>query len=199
MPSTQNKNQVNRELQRLGFGTLKDPTLPDQFAAVIRDHSHFRGILMHIPQGLERKNWYDALSAKVRFKAKPLADYEMESRMLAEANQLPTYDPKTLEVKEYTAPKIESEEYKQQKGVIANRRQEPDKLAKVAEEAIDRDLREGQATQELSLVCRACTFEQKFRVKKRGTAYKIARQYGWSIEAKGTTALCRSCKPPAIQ
>ncbi len=250
MPAIQNQKQVNAELQRLGFGTLKDPTLPDQFAAVIRDHAHFRGILMHIPQGMERANWYQALSTKVRFKAKPLADYEMESRILAEQNQLPTYDPKTLEVKEFkpqefrtrrddvicelcdqgeavtgdgkwhnygtpaqvvcaTCPFVSDGypvapsrpvDYDGNPNLVATEQAEQSsKLAKVANEAIDRDLREAQATQQLSLVCRVCTYEQKFRVKKRIAAYKIARQYGWTIESKGTTALCRACSAKVIQ
>lgn len=182
MPTVQDVKQVNRELQRLGFGTLKDPTLADQFAACIRDHAHFRGILMHIPQGLDRANWYQALSLKLRFKAKPLADYELESRQLAEKNQLPEYNPTTLEVKEWKPQEIETQEHK---------------LARLAEKSIAQDLREQGATQQLRLTCRQCTFEQVFRVKRRSSAYKLARQDGWQVDKH--TALCRSCKPkPAL-
>lgn len=207
MPTAQNSVLVNHKLQKLGFGTLKDPTLFDQMAAVIRDHTHFRRLLMAVEQG-QRHVAYQALAAKLRFKAKPLEDYEIESRTLAEQNQLPHYDPKSLAVTEWKPQEIETQAYKARKcacGMTFNPtagelecgdcRIARDKLAKIAAEAIDRDLREAEATQQLTLCCRVCTYEQKFRVKKRSAAYKIARSYGWMIEHKGTTALCRACKP----
>lgn len=171
---------VNKELQRLGFGDLKDPTLPAQFAVCVRDHDHFRGILMHMPQP-ERSQWYQAMIPHVRFKAKPLADYEMESRGLADQNQLPHYDPKTLAVTDWKPQEIQTQEFR---------------LAKVAEQAIDRDLREAHATQSCKLVCFRCTYEQSFRVKKRSIMPKVARDHGWTFPARDK-ALCRACSKTA--
>ena len=181
--ASRNSVLVNKELQRLGFGTLKDPNLFDQMAMVIRDHQHFRRLLMSVEQG-QRHIAYEALASKLRFKAKPLEDYEIESRQLAEQNRLPHYDPKTLVVTEVKPTEIQSPEYR-----------EACKLAEVAEKAIDRDLREEQATQMCDLVCARCTYGQQFRLKKRSALRKVAGQYGWTFSADGTRALCRACSP----
>jgi len=177
MPTaSKNSVLVNRELQRMGFGTLKDPNLFDQMAMVIRDHQHFRRLLMAVEQG-QRHVAYEALAAKLRFKAKPLEDYELESRQLAEQNQLPHYDPKTLAVTEWKPQEIKTTAY----------------LQSVAEKAIDRELRESEATQECTLVCAKCTYEQKFRVKKRSIMPHVARQDGWTFSEDGKKAFCRAC------
>jgi hypothetical protein len=200
LQTSSQRNKVNRELQRLGFGNLKDPRLHLQFAAVIRDHAHFRGILMHIPEGLDRKQWYEALAPNVRFKAKPLADYEMESKQLAESNQLPSYDPVTLKVEEFKVPQFDSEFRRIEefdKARADNRGKNEllpqDKLASVAEEAIHRDLREGQAKMQNTLICHKCTKQQVFRMKYRSSLFKLAAEAGWLIE--NLKAFCPDCKP----
>src|SRR5271166_5161743 len=109
MPTAQNSVLVNKQLQKLGFGTLKDPNLFDQMAMVIRDHTHFRRLLMSVEEG-QRHIAYEALASKLRFKAKPLEDYVIESRTLAEQNQLPHYDPKTLAVTAWKPQEITTEE-----------------------------------------------------------------------------------------
>src|ERR1035438_2162117 len=173
-----NNVKVNRELQRLGLGHLKDPNLIANMAFLVRDHDHFRGILMHMPNP-DRKEAYDCLAPKLRFKAKSLEDYEIESRRLAEEKQLPHYDPKTLEAKEWKPQEIETAEHK---------------LAEVAEEAINRDLREGQATIQNTLVCHKCTKMQQFRMKHRSSLFKIVAEAGWFID--NLKAFCPDCKPP---
>ena len=136
---------------------------------------------MHMPMP-DRKEAYDCLAPKLRFKAKSLEDYEIESRRIAEEKQLPHYDPATLGATEWKPQEIETQEHR---------------LAKIAENSIAQDLREQGATQQLRLTCRVCTYEQVFRVKRRSSAYKLARQDGWQVDKH--TALCRSCKPkPAI-
>ena len=187
-PIPKDQRQVNRELQRLGLGHLKDPNLIANMAFLVRDHAHFRGILMHMPMP-DRKEAYECLAPKLRFKAKSLEDYEIESRNLAEQNQLPQYDPKTLEAKEWKPQEFKTSRFDDES---------KPSLAAVAERAISTDLREATANQQLTLVCRACTFEQSWRVKRRSSAYKLARQDGWLVDKH--TALCRNCKPkPSIQ
>src|ERR1035438_6443707 len=112
MPTAQNSVLINKQLQKLGFGTLKDPSLFDQMAMVIRDHQHFRRLLMSVEEG-QRHVAYEALASKLRFKAKPLEDYVIESRTLAEQNQLPHYDPKTLAVTEWKPQEIVTQEHKE--------------------------------------------------------------------------------------
>src|ERR1035441_1676797 len=112
MPTASNNSVlVNKQLQKLGFGTLKDPSLFDQMAMVIRDHTHFRRLLMAVDEE-QRHIAYEALASKLRFKAKPLEDYITESKILAEQNQLPHYDPKTLAVTEFKPQSFETEEFK---------------------------------------------------------------------------------------
>ena len=143
--ATNNSVLVNKQLQKLGFGTLKDPSLFDQMAMVIRDHTHFRRLLMAVDEG-QRHIAYEALALKLRFKAKPLEDYITESKILAEQNQLPHYDPKTLAVKEFKPQSFETDEYKHKTAVLVSGtvqdRSPESRLSKAAEEAIDRDLRE---------------------------------------------------------
>lgn len=230
MPVLQGKTQVNRELQRLGLGHLKDPNLIENMAFLVRDHAHFRGILMHMPMP-ERKEAYDALAPKLRFKALSLEDYEIAARTLAEQKQLPHYDPKTLEAKEWKPQEFHTRRadvscdmceaghavtgdgkwhhygtpeqttcaqswlYPDGYPVAPSHPRimdSADKNVKVAERAIAQDLREAGATQQLTLVCRQCTFEQSWRVKRRTSAYKLARQDGWQVDKH--TALCRLCK-----
>lgn len=186
-PIPKDQRQVNRELQRLGLGHLKDPNLIANMAFLVRDHDHFRGILMHMPMP-DRKEAYECLAPKLRFKAKSLEDYEIESRTLAEIKQLPQYDPKTLEAKEW-----KPQEFHTQIALEVT----PNALTAIAERAISTDLREATANQQLTLVCRQCTFEQSWRVKRRSSAYKLARQDGWEVDKH--TALCRLCKPKSIQ
>ena len=195
--ATNNSVLVNKQLQKLGFGTLKDPSLFDQMAMVIRDHTHFRRLLMAVEEG-QRHIAYEALALKLRFKAKPLEDYITESKILAEQNQLPNYDPKTLVATEFKPQSFETDEYKRKVAVLPSGtvqdRSEGSRLSKAAEEAIDRDLREASATQECTLVCATCTYEQKFRVRKRSSMPKVARQYGWTFPTI-EKALCRACSP----
>src|ERR1700675_4058682 len=112
MPTAQNSVLINKQLQKLGIGAMKGPNLFSQMAMVIRDHTHFRRLLMAVEPS-QRHVAYEALASKLRFKAKPLEDYEIESRTLAEQNQLPHYDPKTLAVTEFKPQSIETQEYKE--------------------------------------------------------------------------------------
>jgi hypothetical protein len=111
MPAVQQVAKVNRELQRLGLGKLSDPKLFDQMAFLVRDHDHFRGLLMHEEPSV-RAQMYQCLGPRLRFKAKPLEDYEAESKRIAEEKQLPQYVPETLECREIRPYHMKSEEFK---------------------------------------------------------------------------------------
>jgi hypothetical protein len=189
MPAVQNIRQVNRELQRLGLGHLKDPNLMAQMAFLVRDHAHFRGMLMHMPPA-DRHEAYKCLAPRLRFKALPLEDYEIQSKQEAEKRQLPEYDPKTLEAREWGSRNVETPEYKAEPRSV---------LTETAEKAIARDLREAGAKYQLELVCSICTFEQKIRVKRKSSAYKIAKQDGWTFTEQGKKALCFACSKKRLQ
>jgi hypothetical protein len=211
VPTVQNVRQVNRELQRLGLGKLSDPKLFDQMAFLVRDHGHFRGMLMH-ETPFDRSEMYKCLAPRLRFKALPLDVYEAQSKRLAEEKQLPQYNPSTLEVKEIAPYHLKSEGFKAQEQqrreaeafVSSMREPEPETsvnlhvpqqrsvLDETAEKAIAKDLREAGSKFQLTLVCCECTFEQKIRVKRKPAAYKLAKTDGWTFPTKDT-ARCFAC------
>jgi hypothetical protein len=211
MPAVQNKAQINRELQRIGLGKLSDPKLFDQMAFLVRDHDHFRGMLMH-EEPSNRKQMYDCLASRLRFKAKPLYDYEAESKRIAEEKQLPQYNPKNLELREIRPYHLKSAEFqeaeksrREAEAFVTSMRepstmpqQEPSRprsvLDEAAEKSIARELRESSGTNyQLTLVCAVCTYSPTpIRVKRKPAAYKIAKADGWTFPEPGK-ALCFSC------
>jgi hypothetical protein len=237
VPAVQQVAKINRELQRLGMGKLSDPKLFDQMAFLVRDHDHFRGMLMHETQEV-RNQMYQCLAPRLRFKALPLDVYEAQSKRIAEEKQLPQYNPSNLECREIRPYHVKSEEFRaQEQGrreaeAFVSSMQEPSaatgvcsgcgkeyaraylnngKLApndgrchlcgpaprsvldEVAEKSIARDLREAGSNYQLTLVCSRCTFEQKIRVKRKPSAYKLAKQDGWTFPEQGKKALCFAC------
>ncbi len=172
MPSLtfKERKKINHELKTLGFGGLEDRNLFSQIASLYRTDDSFRGLLMSTAPD-QRRIAYEALKPHLSFKAKPLEDYETETKLKAEREQWDVYDgthfPKPFD--------------------------STSKLSKFAEQAIARDWREKGAKGIFSLVCRACTFEQSWKVKRRTSAIKLARADGWMINGKET--LCRACKP----
>jgi hypothetical protein len=215
MSAVQPVAKINRELQRIGLGKLSDPKLFDQMAFLVRDHDHFRGMLMH-ENPSDRAQMYQCLAPRLRFKAKPLADYEAESKRIAEEKQLPQYVPETLECREIRPYHMKSEEFAKEERsrreaeafVSADRQPatnipttalgQRSVLSEAAEKSIAKDLRESSGTNyQLTLVCRSCTFEQKIRVKRKPAAYKLAKQDGWTF--MGERAYCFACSKKRVQ
>lgn len=195
-PAARERNKVDRELKRLGFGGLDDPTLFDQIAYVLSckgpelGHRKFRSMLLSV-EPAQRQIAYQSIAPKLSFKARPLEDYEREGAEVADQLKLPTYDPKTLMIEEWRPQVIETVEYRQKRSAL--------ELA--AEQAIVRDLRETGAQLQLTLTCEVCTHEGQWRVKRKDKGLKIARNDGWLIKdyspvedglAKQT--LCPACK-----
>jgi hypothetical protein len=164
--------KMNDFLAKKGLGGLDDPNLFHQMAFLIRDHEHFRGILMLVPPQ-DRYTAYTALAPKLTFKAKPLDDYEAEAKYEAERKQLPVIDSRTGELREFKAPDINE---------LAT------KAIKDAEKA-------ETAKGNLRLTCSKCTAYGTFPAKNRVQAYFDAKVLGWMVE--GETAICPKC--PAIR
>lgn len=80
-PSTE-RQKVDRALKTRGLGGLSDPKLVSQLAFLVRNHEHFRKILI-VLHPKERYQCYEALRPHLRFQAKPLADYISEAADLA--------------------------------------------------------------------------------------------------------------------
>ena len=167
MPSVSlgERQKVNDTLKRCGFGGLEDPTILDQLAFVIHGHDHFRGILMSVTEQ-ERHIAYQALAPRVRFKAKPLEEYERETKLKAEREQWDIYDgtpfPKPF--------KPASD------------------LASMAEKAIQ----DSEAKGTLTLVCKRCTREQVYPAKNKEDGWHDAQLDGWR-QTKFEETICPSC------
>jgi hypothetical protein len=79
--------KLNHELKKRGFGGLDDPTIVQQLAVVVRDHVHFRQILMAVvPE--ERTNCYETMRPHLRFEAWPLDRYVAKAAELAANKEL---------------------------------------------------------------------------------------------------------------
>jgi hypothetical protein len=68
-PSKLEKRRMNEHLQSHGLGSLDDPTILLQLAVMVRDHDHFRAVLMKVTAD-KRALCYQALAPKLKFKAK---------------------------------------------------------------------------------------------------------------------------------
>jgi cytochrome c5 len=79
---TSDQKKVDRALKTRGLGGLDDPNILKQLAFLVRDHAHFRKMLI-VLEPRKRYECYTALSPYLRFKAKPLDDYIIEAKELA--------------------------------------------------------------------------------------------------------------------
>ena len=161
--SLDERQRINHELKKLGFGGLKDPSLMQQIATLYTSHESFRGLLMST-QPKERRTAYEALRPHLSFVAKPLDVYEREIHEKAEREQWDVihegnpHFPQPFKVQE-----IETDEYK---------------LARAAEEAIEQTAHE-KAGGCLEVCCTKCTIVARFPAAKRRQATKAAHDAGW--------------------
>lgn len=67
-------SEIENFLLAHGFADLNDPALIHQLAFHVKDHEHFREIIL--ATGIEeRHNCYEAMAPYLRFKAKPYYEY----------------------------------------------------------------------------------------------------------------------------
>jgi hypothetical protein len=162
------RQKVNHELKRVGFGGLEDPNLFAQIATLYDTHDKFRGLLMSTHPD-QRRIAYEALRPHLPFTPKPLDVYEREVKERAEREQWDVYDG-TAYPKPFQVQSIESDEYK---------------LARLANEAIAQNAHE-KARGSLEMVCTRCTFAQVFRSTLRRDAEKESHAAGWRSDGKKT-------------
>lgn len=161
--------KVNHELRRLGFGGLDDPNLITSIAFFIKDHEQFKKQLFSVvPE--KRRMAYAQLRPHLRFTAKPLDVYEAEMKLMAEQQQLPTWDGGVYP-KEFKVPEISLEQH--------------------AQEAIKQNLHEKERG--LTLECAKCTAVAVFKASLRKNAEKDSHQAGWRSD--GTKNWCPKCVP----
>lgn len=83
---------INRLLGQSGLAQLGDPGLIPQLACLVRDHAHFRSLLITC-EPEERRAMYEAMAPNLSFQARSLDAYLTEAREDAAARQLPTVAP----------------------------------------------------------------------------------------------------------
>jgi len=161
--SLDQRQRINHELKKVGFGGIDDPNLFSQIATLYRTHDSFRGLLMSTRPD-QRRIAYEAIAPKLSFIAKPLDVYEHEIHEKAEREQWDVIHkdnphwPQPFKVGE-----VESDEYK---------------LEKAAQEAIEAQ-KHAEAKGVMEFVCTHCTVLGAFPAVTRKQARKDAQAAGW--------------------
>jgi len=169
--SIRERQKINHQLKKMGFGGIDDANLCAQIATLYTTHNSFRGLLMSTAKD-QRRIAYEALRPHLCFLAKPLDVYEREIHEKAEREQWDVihqdnpHFPQPFKVGE-----IESDEYK---------------LAKLAEDAIAAR-KHAEAKGMVELICTHCTIAGQFPADTRKLALKAAQDAGWRwAERNGT-------------
>lgn len=166
----QDRIRLNHVLGRIGLGQLNDPGLVGQLAFFVRDHEHFRQLLVKcVPE--ERRHMYEAMRPHLRFAAHSLDQYISDAARIAEQRQYPV--------------------------VGEDGRLHPFRPAEITTEAavIQNAIAESLAKEHLHLVCRKCTREEVFHGARKSDAIANARAAGWTYdEIKGDgREICPKC------
>lgn len=166
MRAASETEQISRLLGSVGLGQIGDPGVIAQMGYLVEDHEHFRQMILKCEPS-ERYTMYEALAPNLRFTAKPLDEYMIESRRLAEVKQLPVQQPDGT-LKPYTPPEV-----------------------RTIQSCVDEVL----AKHHLMVTCRKCTKEATFPGKTRAEAVWRARDAGWTYdEVKGDgREICPDC------
>jgi hypothetical protein len=171
--TTQERQKINHKLKKMGFGGLDDRNLFAQIATLYKTHDSFRGLLMSTKPD-QRRTAYESIRPHLCFVAKPLEEYERETKDRAEREQWDVYDG-TNYPKPFKVGEVESEEYR---------------LQKTAERVITKSERENQAKGYLTFTCKRCTKAESFPGLTRVDAAIKARDVGWLFVPK---TLCGDC------
>jgi hypothetical protein len=163
------RQRINHELKKSGFGGLDDPNIFAQIATLYQTHEAFRGLLMSTAPD-QRRIAYESLCPHLMFTPKPLDVYEREIKEKAEREQWDVWNG-TAYPQKFRVGEIESEEYR---------------LARLAQESIEQAEHE-KAKGVLSLICKKCTVRGDFPAPNRRQATKAAHDFGWRWEEKNGT------------
>lgn len=156
------KESIQRELKRMGFSRLEDKDLIVQMAICVRDHEHFRAILLKVEPD-KRTTAYEAFRAHLRFTPKQLEVYLSEAAQKAEAEKLPVWNEKDQTITDYDNYHGTGRPY----------------IEVLAERAINRRYLEDGAKGSLTLTCAKCTKQVIYPALDRIGAYAMATHDGW--------------------
>ena len=178
------RQKINKGLNQIGLAGLDDPRgLLNQVAFLIQNHQQFRSLLLSV-EPAKRTECYESLKPRLKFEAKPLADYIIDAQQEAEAKKLPVWDQAAQKL-------IAFDDF----------HHKPKSLHELAQEAIAKAEKEQKAKGRLELVCRRCTFTEDFPSTSPQQSYRDAREKGWAFErVKGKDkALCPNCSKEILQ
>ena len=100
------RRRINQTLGKHGLAQLDNPGLVGQLAYFVRDHEHFRSLLIACEPD-KRTDMFNAMAPNLRFKARSLEQYLIEAKADAEARRLPVQaEDGTL--KEFQVPEVNS-------------------------------------------------------------------------------------------
>jgi hypothetical protein len=172
VPSATERKQINQFLGRAGLAQLNEPhALLQQMGTLVQDHDHFRRMLAKC-EPEQRYQMYEALAPRLRFPAKTLSEYMIESAQIAEQRQYPTLG-EDGQLHPFEVSEIDS--------------RDAETIRKAAEEALSKE--------KLWLVCRKCTKEHVFSGVTKSDAVCRARGAGWAYdEIRGVGGeICPDC------
>jgi len=178
------KEPISRKLRELGFSSLKDKALIEQMGVCVRDHAHFRSLMLCVTPD-KRTIAYEALRSRLTFVPRSLDEYLAEGAMLAEQAKLPVWDEKNQTVTDYA----DYHGGKTQLEVLAMR-------------AIKRAAQEEKCDKNLMLTCAKCTVQAMFPALDKLAAYSYARKSGWWFEKNEDgkeIAVCPECPAARVE
>jgi hypothetical protein len=179
------QSRINKALAQFGLGQLHEEGLLDQIGFLVRDHEHFRKILLKLDP-VQRQNCYISLAPRLNFKPKPLDEYVAEEKMIA--SEKASHDEITPEVGEKllaSLPPTKMGIVKVQAGI---------QRAKLGLD--DEDTAQAVARGRLTVVCLRCTKEETVYAMSKLDAYETLVSLGWKLEEK--KAWCPECKPKPV-
>ena len=162
------RGKINRYLGDRGLSTLENPgALVQQLGYYVRDHDHFRQLLTQC-EPAARTAMYDALSPHLRFEAKPLEDYMIAAKEMAEREQLPQWDGQAQAFTPYKPPEIRT---------------------------VEAAIAEAVAKYSLTVTCRRCCREAVYYGTDKHEAVKALREAGWTWNELNGDAreICPEC------
>jgi hypothetical protein len=154
------RQKINHQIKKMGFGGLDDPNIFAQIATLYRTHETFRGLLMSTAPD-QRRIAYESLRPHLMFTPKPLDVYESEIKQKAEREQWDVWDGSAYP-KSFKVPEISLDE--------------------LAQDAIRQNLHEKQGG--LILTCAKCTVQGYFQAKKRKEAERDSYKAGWRSDGE---------------
>jgi hypothetical protein len=198
------RRAVGRLLALMGLGGLDQPErLNAELAGYVRDHAHFRELLMAC-EPLQRASMYDSLRSNLRFRPKPLDVYVSEAGTIAETMQWPIQDA-AGDLHAFNPPAISTDNVvaidapRQADGGFGDadafdkfrerlRRDYDAAFAKHAQEIEEAKfataaVAHGMAKAHLWVVCAKCTREAVFDGDTREAVAIALRDAGWKLDA----------------